>query len=186
MGEPAISQPNSAAPLAIEVSVEAGAWPDEDRLTAIASTSVEAVLAELDEAFPPETELSLVFTDDAAIRVLNRDWRGKDKPTNVLSFPAPEPLPGVEMPASLGDIVLAYETVAREARDENKRFEHHLTHLIVHGFLHLLGFDHENEREAEEMEATERRVLARLRIADPYADISINNGEALPVQRTER
>lgn len=185
MGEPAISQPHPA-PLSIEASVEAGAWPDEDRLTAIASAAVEAVLSELDEVFPSETELSLVFTDDAAIRVLNRDWRDKDKPTNVLSFPAPEPLPGVEMPASLGDIVLAFETVAREAEAESKSFEHHLTHLIVHGFLHLLGFDHEDEAEADEMEATERRVLARLGIADPYADISINNGEALPGQRTER
>ncbi|MBE7183118.1 MAG: rRNA maturation RNase YbeY [Methylobacterium mesophilicum] len=185
MGEPAISQPEPP-PLSIEASVEAGAWPDEDRLAAIALDAVEAALGELDETLPPETELSLVFTDDRAIRVLNRDWRKKDKPTNVLSFPAPEPLPGVAMPASLGDIVLAFETVSREAEAENKGFDSHLTHLIVHGFLHLLGFDHEDDAEAEAMEAVERRVLARLGIADPYAETDMNNGDALPARRTER
>ena len=109
-----------------------------------------------------EGELSLVFTDDAAIQRLNRDYRGKDKPTNVLSFPqSGGPL--------LGDIVLAWETVSREAGLAEKPVKAHMAHLIVHGFLHLLGYDHEADEEAEEMEALERAALRRMGIADPYA-----------------
>jgi probable rRNA maturation factor len=103
-----------------------------------------------------------LFTNDAAMRKLNAEWRGKDKPTNVLSFPAARgPL--------LGDIALAAETVAREARLADKPLEDHIAHLIIHGFLHLLGYDHEVERQAEEMEALERSALSRMGIADPYA-----------------
>lgn len=103
------------------------------------------------------------------MRVLNAQWRGKDKPTNALSFPAiPWSGKGVPPPL-LGDIVLARETLVREAREQAKSFQHHLTHLLVHGFLHLAGFDHETTRDAEAMEAIERRALARLAIPDPYA-----------------
>ena len=150
----------------IDVSVEAGGWPGEDVLCTTAERAVTAALAEM--GTEGETELSLLFTDDAHIRVLNRDWRGKDKPTNVLSFPAFRMSPGDPLPPLLGDIVLAFETVSSEAALEEKPFEHHLTHLIVHGFLHLLGYDHESPEEAEEMEALERRILARLAIPDPY------------------
>jgi probable rRNA maturation factor len=107
------------------------------------------------------------LTDDAAIRALNNRWRGLDKPTNVLSFPAPAALQG-DSPVHLGDIAIAYETVAREAESEGKPLAHHLSHLAVHGFLHLLGYDHESEPEAEAMEQQERAILARLRIPDPY------------------
>ena len=90
-----------------------------------------------------------MLTDDAAIRALNRDWRGNDTPTNVLSFPAPTRQSATGVRHMLGDIVIAYETIAREAAAEGKPFAHHLAHLAVHGFLHLLGYDHETDRDAE-------------------------------------
>lgn len=152
----------------IDIAIEAGAWPAEDELAALAGPTVEAVLAELDLKPANAAELSLLFTDDAHIAVLNRDWRSKDKATNVLSFPAFEIAPGGPLPAMLGDIVLAFETISSEAVLEEKPFEHHFRHLIVHGMLHLLGYDHETDEEAEEMEALERRILAGLAIPDPY------------------
>jgi probable rRNA maturation factor len=152
----------------IDIAVEAGGWADEDALQALAARAADAVFAELAQAVPEGAELSLLFTDDAHIRALNRDWRGKDKPTNVLSFPAFPIRPGDAVPPMLGDIALAFETVTAEAALEEKPFDHHLTHLIVHGLLHLLGHDHEDEAEAEAMEALERTALARLAIPDPY------------------
>src|SRR5271156_4864704 len=113
-------------------------------------------------------ELAIVLTDDSAIRLLNRDWRGIDAATNVLSFPA-KGAPGD--PPLIGDIVLAYETIDGEARIERKPFAHHVAHLAVHGFLHLLGYDHEREKDAEAMERTERTILRRLAIPDPYLRI---------------
>ena len=152
----------------IELAVEAGGWAGEAALLALAGQAAEAVFAEAGLAAEPETELSLLFTDDAHITALNRDWRGKDKPTNVLSFPAFPIAPGDALPPMLGDIALAFETVAKEAALEEKPFDHHLVHLIVHGLLHLLGHDHEDDAQAEEMEALERAALARLAIPDPY------------------
>jgi len=158
----------------IDIAVEAGGWPAEAELRALAEVAVEAALAVLRTAEdglqapspPPSSqeggELSFLFTDDAHIRALNRDYRGVDKPTNVLSFPqASGPL--------LGDVILAYETVRDEAALAGKPFRAHMGHLIVHGFLHLLGYDHMEESEAEEMEALERAALGRMGIADPYA-----------------
>jgi probable rRNA maturation factor len=112
-------------------------------------------------------ELAIVLTDDSRIRALNRTWRGIDKPTNVLSFPAKEPRPG-GAPVLLGDIVIAYETTAREALAEGKSFLHHLAHLTVHGFLHLHGYDHETDDEAQVMESLERVVLSRIGVPDPF------------------
>lgn len=109
----------------------------------------------------------MVFTDDAQMRELNRDWRKLDKPTNVLSFPAPR-APGAQPVTPLGDIFLGLETVKREAEEQGKAFRDHTAHLIVHGFLHLIGYDHETEAEAEEMEGEEIAVLARLGISNPY------------------
>lgn len=154
--------------LDIDISLEAGDWGDENALLAIARAAAEATLEQFDFAGDQASELSLLFTDDAHIQVLNAQWRSKDKPTNVLSFPAFDIGSEEELPPMLGDIVLARETILREAALENKPLEHHLTHLIVHGLLHLLGFDHETEDEAEEMEALERVVLAKLAIPDPY------------------
>jgi probable rRNA maturation factor len=151
----------------IDIALEAGDWPAEDELRGHAHRATGAVFAELDMA-DPASELSLLFTDDASIRRLNREWRGKDKATNVLSFPAFEVVPGDPLPPMLGDIILAFETVSAEAALEGKPFVHHLTHLIVHGLLHLLGHDHENDADADEMEGLESKVLARLAIPDPY------------------
>ena len=114
-------------------------------------------------------EVSLVFTDDARVRRLNKQYRGKDRPTNVLSFPAARVAPG-RLGPPLGDIVLARETIAAESEDQGLTFADHLTHLIVHGFLHLLGYDHETDGEAAVMERLETAILARLAIADPYAE----------------
>lgn len=148
--------------------VEAGEWPDATVLERLVKTAIEAALAETG-AQGGETELGITFTDDASIATLNGEWRGKDGPTNVLSFPVIDIEPGDPFPPALGDIVIAEETVRREAELDAKRFEDHLTHLVIHGFLHLLGHDHIEDDEAELMEAVETRALARLAISDPYA-----------------
>nr|WP_182548932.1 rRNA maturation RNase YbeY [Phyllobacterium myrsinacearum] len=153
----------------IDILVETDDWADEASLQVLAKKAIAAAWQVLDGGQQPESELSLVFTDDAAIKELNNDWRDKDKPTNVLSFPAFPIKPGQKPGPMLGDIVIARETVEREAVEEQKLFDHHLTHLIVHGFLHLLGYDHIVESEAEEMEDLERKILAHLAIPDPYA-----------------
>jgi probable rRNA maturation factor len=159
-----------APEIVIDLSVEAGNWPEEPELERLCRAAVEAALAETGLQ-PPlgDTELSILFTDDAQIRSLNAQWRDKDKATNVLSFPAFAPNKAGPLPPMLGDIVLAAETVQREALLEGKTVAHHISHLVVHGLLHLIGYDHEVDEEAEEMEALERRILARLAIADPYA-----------------
>lgn len=113
---------------------------------------------------PRRAALSVLLTDDAQLRALNHDFRGLDKPTNVLSFPA-----AANADAYLGDVALAYETTRNEARAAGKRLADHATHLAVHGVLHLLGFDHVTPRQAREMEPLETRILAELGIADPYA-----------------
>jgi probable rRNA maturation factor len=112
-------------------------------------------------------DVTVVLTDDEEIRALNRDWRGFDKPTNVLSFPA-APVPGNDDQPSLGDIVLAIETVQREAAEEGKPLADHVSHLAVHGLLHLAGHDHDTDEKAEAMEGLERQILAGLGVADPY------------------
>lgn len=147
----------------IDVTVEAPWEP-------AAETAVREAIATAAAALPAASgEVSVVLTDDARIRKLNRDWRKVDKPTNVLSFPAlARPGPGGAPAGLIGDIVIAYETTAREAAAEGKTFAHHLAHLAVHGFLHLLGYDHETDSEAEEMERLETRILARLDVPDPY------------------
>ena len=120
-----------------------------------------------------EAELAVMLTDDAGIRTLNSNWRGIDKPTNVLSFPALQPTGAGgpdDAPRMLGDIAIAYETTRQEADDEQKPFDHHLSHLAIHGFLHLMGYDHETDDDAEAMEGLEQEILAQLGIPDPYAD----------------
>ena len=147
--------------LAIEIDVQSALW---ERQSAAADTVRGAVAAAA--RFAPATgEVSILLTDDAGVRELNRQWRGIDKPTNVLSFPA---APGPGPQTLLGDIVIAYETLARESEAQGTPFLHHLAHLTVHGFLHLLGYDHETDSQAEAMEGLERDILASLAIADPY------------------
>lgn len=113
-------------------------------------------------------EASVVLGDDALVRTLNQTYRGKDKPTNVLSFPFQVP-PGAARNGILGDVVLAAETIAREAAERGISPVHHLQHLVIHGLLHLLGFEHDTDAEAETMERLETEILATLAIADPYA-----------------
>ena len=137
--------------------MQSGDWPDCEALITQAVSAISALLQD-----PREGELSIVLSDDAQVRILNRDYRGKDKPTNVLSFPVPPPAP------LLGDIVLARETILREAEEKSVSFENHLTHLIMHGWLHLQGFDHQTESEAEEMESLEIAALSSLGIDNPY------------------
>ncbi|MFD0916953.1 rRNA maturation RNase YbeY [Pseudahrensia aquimaris] len=154
----------------IDITIEAGEWDEQPRLHEQARQAIEAAIAEVGVALPKGTEVSVVFGNDAMVKELNRDWRDKDKPTNVLSFAANDGLAPPDWSPLLGDIVLAQETIVREAKEQGKAVEAHLTHLIVHGFLHLLGYDHENDDEADTMEQIETRALARLGIADPYQD----------------
>ncbi len=150
--------------LAVDIVVEFPLWKAQRGADAMLRRALAAAAA----LVPSDGELAVVLTDDAAIRALNRDWRGKDAATNVLSFPAKEARPDRRAPRLLGDIVIAYETVAREAAAEGKPFMHHLAHLAVHGFLHLVGYDHEANEDADAMEGLEIAILARLDVPDPY------------------
>jgi probable rRNA maturation factor len=152
---------------AIALRVEAGAWPPAAELRRIARNAFSATVDASGLAIVPGTEVSVVFTDDAHVRALNKQYRGKNAATNVLSFPAPALVEGALGPM-LGDIVLASETVVNEARAGGLTLDAHLTHLLVHGFLHLVGYDHEADAEAAVMEGLETAILARLGIADPY------------------
>lgn len=169
-----VSEPTSQADPAlpedftIDLSIEAGAWGDEDALVRLCSRAVAVTLASGLEIVP-NSELSVVLTDDTAIQVLNRNWRDKDKPTNVLSFPGSDPEGECYGPL-LGDIVVAHETVMREAEEMGIEFPAHLSHLFVHGLLHLFDYDHLDEEEAEVMETKERQIMASLGYEDPYAD----------------
>ncbi len=155
-----------------EVLVVADCWQNEPDAEAVIQRAIAAAADEVDDDVG-EAELAVMLTDDPGIRTLNSNWRGIDKPTNVLSFPALQPegarKPG-DAPRMLGDIAIAYETTKREADAEGKPFEHHLSHLAIHGFLHLIGYDHENDADAEEMESLETEILEQLGIPDPYAD----------------
>lgn len=145
-----------------------GAWSALAARAAAAAAEGEALLAN------PRLIASLLFTSDDEVHALNREWRERDKPTNVLSFPMleREELEGLApagFPVMLGDIALAHETCAREAADKGVGLEHHAAHLIVHGLLHLAGHDHvDSDAQAEQMEALETAILAKLGIADPY------------------
>jgi probable rRNA maturation factor len=158
----------------LDIMVESPLWKAQRGVKAVLQRAIGAAAA---MAATRGGELAIVLTDDSAMRALNRDWRGKDQPTNVLSFPAPVPsgsLPrkparGKDAGARLlGDIVIAYETLAREAQAAQKPFAHHLAHLAVHGFLHLVGHDHVANAQADAMEALEIAVLAHLKVPNPY------------------
>jgi probable rRNA maturation factor len=143
-----------------------GLRASDDSIATAAEAAFEA--ADDDDA-PAPCEMTVLLTDDREMRDLNRRWRGKDAATNVLSFPAGDEPEGIDGPRQLGDIVLAAETIAREAEAQGITLTDHLSHLVVHGTLHLLGYDHEDDAEAERMEALETTILAGLGIADPYA-----------------
>jgi probable rRNA maturation factor len=152
--------------LSIDILVEDDRWSDAMNLDDITRRAVDAVMARADPDCAPNAEVSFLFCDDTRIRALNAAWRAKDSSTNVLSFPAPE---AAEWSA-LGDVALAYDTVAREAADEAKTVEQHTTHLIVHGVLHLIGYDHENDVDATEMELLESEILVSLGLPDPWRE----------------
>ena len=166
----------------LEIALEADAeWDSSTDWEALARSAAQVAIAE--SRFPDLTgserpvELSVRLTDNEEVRALNAQWRGKDKPTNVLSFPLAEEeeladvtAPGPEL--MLGDIVLARETCALEAEEKQIPLEQHAAHLLVHGTLHLLGYDHHEDDEAADMESRETRALARLGIADPYAEVA--------------
>jgi len=190
----------------IEIVARSRRWERQPRAAAIVKRAIAAAAR---AASTPPAELAIVLTNDSAIRALNRDWRGRDAPTNVLSFPAPRhsavhprasgdpgsraAAPGSRSPLRqskaasgsrrrahgserkrdrvlfhLGDIVIAFETLDRESNAEGKPFGHHLAHLAIHGYLHLIGHDHETARDARRMERLERKILAELAIPDPY------------------
>jgi len=146
----------------LDVLVEAGLWREPGKVKTLLRRAIGQAAATLSTG---GVEIAVVLTDDAAIRLLNRQWRGIDTATNVLSFPIENPAGNRQL---IGDIVLAYETIAREAGAGHKPFAHHLAHLAVHGFLHLLGYDHQNDKDAAAMEGLERKILRRLAIPDPY------------------
>jgi probable rRNA maturation factor len=149
----------------IDIEVEDDGWQALAEVEELARKAVKAAVS----AAGRGGDVFVLFASDAEVRAMNRQWRSQDKATNVLSFPAASamPLPKGEM-VPLGDVVLAYETVAREATEQGKPLADHATHLIVHGTLHLLGYDHETDAEADDMENLERKILAGLGIADPY------------------
>jgi len=158
--------------LEVDVAVEAPGWaeavPDAPALAERAARAAVEAAGGIPEA---GAELSVVLSDDAAVRALNRDWRGKDAPTNVLSFPQAEEsvTSGAGFPILLGDVVLALETCAREAGETGRPIADHVAHLVVHGVLHLMGHTHDDDGPALRMEALERVVLASFGVADPYA-----------------
>jgi len=154
------------APLNLEISRNTEGWPET--LDARAEQAVREALKQSKAKITGAAELSVVLTGDAEQQALNRDWRGIDKSTNVLSFPQIEPFGPVS--GLLGDIILARETLEREAAEQGVSFEDHFTHLMVHGFLHILGYDHIDDDEALVMEGLETQILASLGVADPYAE----------------
>lgn len=159
----------------LDIAIEA-AWPAPTEWETLATSAATALASLAPELANPRLSASILFADDAEVHTLNRDWRGKDKPTNVLSFPMLDraellTLPTSGPPELLGDIALALETCAREAADKGIPLDHHATHLIIHGLLHLAGHDHETSpADAARMEALEIKALAQLGIADPYGD----------------
>ena len=152
----------------IDLAVRDEIAADEEEAYAIVEGAIRKTIEVAQLSLPPEAELSVVLAGDETLQALNREWRDKDKPTNVLSFPSEEVEPGETPGILLGDIVISMETTAREAELENKHPDHHFTHLIIHGFLHLFGYDHETTTDAEIMESLETRILAELNIENPY------------------
>jgi probable rRNA maturation factor len=158
----------------IELSVEAGDWGSLEDPQSLAEAAIRAAIGRSGARLAEDAEVSILLCDDAFIAELNRKWRGLDKPTNVLSFPSGGDLATAPI---LGDIVIAFETASNEARAAAKPLRDHVAHLLTHGFLHLIGYDHVEEDEALAMEALERDILAALKIDDPYRDAMIQGAK---------
>ncbi len=161
----------------VDCVAESPLWASLSEAEAVVERACAAAVAGAGARLLPEVEVSVLLADDAHVRRVNKEWRGLDKPTNVLSFPAVEPARLATSPL-LGDLILAFETCASEAAQDGKPLRDHLAHLVVHGVLHLLGHDHVDDREAEAMEALEVEVLASLGVPDPYRDFEIDAGSA--------
>ena len=153
--------------LEVEIVRHGDAWAPAQVTDAVLKQAARATILAAPRLPHGTYQVTIVLTDDAEMRNLNRTWRGKDAATNVLSFPVDD---GIGEPGLLGDVVLAYETTLEEARQQNIALQDHVSHLVVHGVLHLLGFDHAEDEAAERMENLERTALASLGIADPYAE----------------
>ena len=162
---------SAVPPLNIDITRQSEAW--DLAAEEVVLRTVQAAFLERGKGLKGPHELSVLLADNDFIQTLNRKYRGKDKPTNVLSFPQVDLLvtdeEGLMGEVALGDIVLAFETVGTEANAQEKTFDDHLAHLVVHGVLHLLGYDHENDADAEEMEALEIEILRGIKITNPYA-----------------
>lgn len=158
------------ARLEVLVTVDADAWAERiHSIDTVATAAARAAVAAAAASAPGPAEVGIVFSDDATVQRLNGTYRGRDAPTNVLAFPAEDDAEGPgDVPRLLGDVVLAYETCAREASAAGIPLEDHLRHLVVHGVLHLLGFDHEEDAAAERMERLETAILHDLGVPDPY------------------
>jgi len=161
--------------MSVDIIVDGGGW-DQDQLTALAEQATDAALRRLG-LDPDAFEISLLGCDDARIADLNRDFRGKPAPTNVLSWPSrnrapdtPGAAPALPEAGELGDIAIAHDTCAREAAEAGRPFAAHVTHLLVHGTLHLLGYDHITDEDAALMESLEIEILATLGLPDPYRE----------------
>lgn len=162
--------PDGSVPFAVDIRIDADGWeaPETPNLHRLVARAVREAVAVAGLRAVPGSELGIVFADDAELRDLNRRYRGKDAPTNVLSFPVGDGDRGPPGPL-IGDIVVAYETVHQESTRQGLPFDDHLTHLIIHGLLHLFGYDHETDADAAIMEPLETEILAALGIADPYS-----------------
>lgn len=163
--------------MTILVGIEAGNWPENAE--ALAEQAAQVALEVAGAGFAHGAELSVVLADDALVQQLNRDYRQQDKPTNVLSFAFTEDNdtpPPPEAPVLLGDVILASETLHREAQEQHKPLTAHLAHLVIHGVLHLLGYDHGTDAAAEAMERLEVAALARLGFGDPYSGAAEDSG----------
>ncbi|MEL6089251.1 rRNA maturation RNase YbeY [Bartonella schoenbuchensis] len=156
--------------ITIDITIEDSEWDNEDVLYDITTKALTTTMHHL-SLNQVTSELSLLFTNDDHIAQINAQWRSQNKPTNVLSFPAFPLKVGQNPKPMLGDIIIARETIIREAKEEGKSFQDHLTHMIVHGLLHLLGYNHETNDEANQMETLEREILSKLSIKNPYTEL---------------
>lgn len=160
-------------PVTADIVVESDLWSAEPQAEATVAAAISSAAKFLKDRHSTRGgEVSILLSDDSAVRDINRQFRGLDKPTNVLSFPAADtPATQGQLGSHLGDIVIAYETLRRECEAEDRLFLHHLAHLTVHGFLHLIGYDHETDAQADEMEALESRIMLGMNLPDPWHDV---------------
>ncbi len=150
-----------------DIQIRSPAWKAEPAAKQTVRTALAAIAATIGLQ---SRELCILLTDDKTIRALNQQWRGIDKPTNVLSFPAAVTAASLSSNSPYGDIVMAYETLRRECDDEGWIFLHHLAHLTIHGFLHTMGYGHDVDAGAEEMEGLESKIMMRMGLPDPWLD----------------